>query len=522
MVKHILLVWLFAGLAWCPAIAQQLEYQFSGSANSDYGDRVSGVGDVDADGSDDFIIGAFRDSTAGASAGRAEVLSGANGNLLWEYFGSAANAYFGRSVAGAGDLNQDGHADFLIGASGESNRRGAVRAYSGLDGSLLYEWFGQGTFEDFGFAVDTAGDLNGDNVPDVIAGGPGAGYGGTKAGIVRVFSGQDGSLLYSYLGTTEDQLGYAVSGAGDVNDDGFHDFLIGSPFSGKNIIGSRGSFALYSGVDGSQMIWVNGTWFTGETGAGLSELGDIDLDGYDDFIVGTPREPVGDDDRGVARVYSGQTLQVLYHLKARTSGDDFGRAVAAAGDVDADGYPDIVVGSRGHQFQGATPGAARVFSGEDGKPMFTLRSDFEFSGYSDAVAAVGDLNADGFSDLIVGEPEFDSVWVYSGGPQMHLGDPQPGLAGMTNTVTVSGAEPFEEVWMFTGNSPGQFASVAGCTHLSFDFGGLTGLAMVVADASGQATMSGFAPPAVSGKTIPLQASQATACRVSQPVYYTFP
>jgi len=213
-----------------------------------FGRKVSGAGDVNGDGFDDLIVGAPRDDNNGTESGNARVFSGADGSLLYDIDGDSAGDGFGRPVCGAGDVNGDGFDDFMVGASGDDNNgleSGSVRVFSGVDGSVLYTFDGDPSSDPFGFSdnfggsLSGAGDVNGDGLADLIVGASGDDNNGTNTGSVRVFSGADGSVLYNFDGDASagffgDQFGQSVSGAGDVNGDGVADFFVGTERGGAN------------------------------------------------------------------------------------------------------------------------------------------------------------------------------------------------------------------------------------------------------------------------------------------------
>ena len=168
------------------------------------GKRKPVSGDVNGDGVPDFIVGAYRDDPVGGGtdAGSAYVFSGADGNLLYQVTGDTAGDLFGYSVSIAGDVNGDGRADFIVGAYrddpiGGGTDAGSAYVFSGPDGSLLYQLTGDTAGDHFGYSVSGAGDVNGDGRADFIVGAIGDNPGGlTNAGSAYVFSGADGSLLY--------------------------------------------------------------------------------------------------------------------------------------------------------------------------------------------------------------------------------------------------------------------------------------------------------------------------------------
>ncbi len=202
------------------------------SANDYYGRSVSAAGDVNNDGYDDVIIGAYADDNTGADSGSARIVSGTNGSILYTFNGDGAYDNFGYSVSAAGDVNNDGYADVIVGAYGDDNTgssSGSARVFSGANGSILYTFNGDSASDYLGYSVSAAGDVNGDGYGDVMVGALYDDNNGTDSGSARVFSGVNGSILYTFNGdSASDYFGYSVSSAGDVNNDGYADVIVGA------------------------------------------------------------------------------------------------------------------------------------------------------------------------------------------------------------------------------------------------------------------------------------------------------
>ena len=419
---------LFFLLAWCalavaPAFAQKITHLplFTFEADSpfdSFGSSVSGVGDVNGDGVADLIVGApFSCNNGGGCNGNARVFSGADGSIIYNFIGDSPGDEFGTSVSGAGDVNGDGVADLIVGApfgdGNNGNDTGSVRVFSGADGSIIYNFFGDSSGDEFGTSVSDAGDVNGDGVADLIVGAPDDDSNAFNAGSVRVFSGVDGSVLHTFDGDSIlDRFGTSVSGAGDVNGDGFADLIVGAPGVDSVFTGS-GSARVFSGIDGSVLYNLFGDRFLSlaEFGISVSGAGDVNGDGFADLIVGGGRS------NSTPRVFSGVDGSLLYTL----SGNNelglgrLGSSVSSAGDVNGDGFADVIVGNPGDVNDRNDAGIARVFSGVDGGVLFSFTGAANLDEFGSSVSGAGDLNGDGIADFIVGAAAFEFAGANSGG-----------------------------------------------------------------------------------------------------------
>ncbi|NQU47907.1 MAG: FG-GAP repeat protein [Planctomycetes bacterium] len=288
-----------------------LLHTWSGTAAGDFhGDSVDGAGDVDGDGFDDLIVAETEANAAGMTEnGNVYVYSGATGSVLYQWWGSANYNYFGSDVAGAGDLNADGYDDVIIGAFGtEPNGliwAGSAYAYSGADGSLLYQWDGNAAVDYFGKAVNAAGDINSDGFDDVIVGATNSDTGVYNSGSTYVYSGADGSLLYQFDGLSNSEYsGGSVAGGLDFNGDGIPDLVVGAENAYLTGVGNSGAAYLYSGADGSLLhLWM-GTEYADWFGSSVSMLGDVTQDGRAEVIIGA---------RGAGPVAEGRTVVYTFN-----------------------------------------------------------------------------------------------------------------------------------------------------------------------------------------------------------------
>jgi hypothetical protein len=313
---------------------------------------------VDGDGLADLIVGATDDDPNGSQSGRVFVYAGGSWELLHTFDGEAPTDHFGYRVSGLGDVDGDGHADLL--AAGAWNDTGGadagrVRVYSGRTGSVLYAVLGDDAGDQLGRGLASAGDVDGDGVPDFVAGAIHDDDGGLDAGSARVYSGVDGAALHTFHGTAAgEHQGWSVAGAGDLDGDGRDDVLVGAP--GADI--DAGSARAYSGADGSLLFEWRGAEPGAQLGAAVAAAGDVDGDGRPDLLLGSP----GEAGRGSVRLVSGADGALLLVQFGDSQGDAFGAAVAGAGDLDGDGAADWIVGARWDDDGGAQSGTARAYS----------------------------------------------------------------------------------------------------------------------------------------------------------------
>jgi hypothetical protein len=274
----------------------------------------------------------------------------------------------------------------------------------------------------FGYAVAGAGDLNGDGYADVVVGARQYSLGQMNEGAAYVFYGsQYGLAAVPGWRYESDQLsanlGYAVAGAGDLNADGYADLAIGAPFFDEGEEDEGIVHIFYGSSSGlsplpNTSLQANRAeaWF----GASVAGAGDVNADGYDDVIVGAPHANEGQDNEGMAFVYFGSESGLNPHAGWLYASDQiaawFGCSVAPAGDVNTDGYADIVIGAYGYETDQPDEGAAFVFLGGENGPAQAYAWHGEGNKidtrYGFSAGTAGDINRDGRADLIIGAPEY--------------------------------------------------------------------------------------------------------------------
>lgn len=297
-----------------------------------------------------------------------------------------------------------------------------------------------------GAATAAVGDINGDGWPDLVIGASGEASAGPYTGVARVISGRDGTVLATFHGSASlDELGYAVCGAGDVNHDGYPDIIVGA--IGESHPGAyTGSARVFSGewiaktalgqtpLTPQVLHVVFGGAAGDKFGLVVANVGDIDQDGTPDFMVGAPGGALHGAFTGYVRVYSGATGQMLAQFDGDAAGDQFGHSGASAGDINGDGYPDIIVGAFGNDQFGSNSGIARIFSGEwiartsrgqtpvTPQVLMTLHGAAAGDKFGTAVGTVGDVNLDGHPDLVITSPTNSSFAFHAGIVQVFSGE----------------------------------------------------------------------------------------------------
>ena len=417
----------------------------SNQQSSELGTSVAGAGDVNGDGLSDVVIGAPYYDNGQADEGRAFVYHGTGDGLgfipAWTGESNQAFAHFGGSVASAGDVNGDGFADVIVGADGFDNGNsdeGRAYAYHGSPTGLLASpaWVtesDQGSAY-YGTQVATAGDINGDGRSDVIVAARFFDNGQADEGRAYVYHGSSVGLstLPAWTGESNQASSECISAAtaGDVNGDGFSDVIIGSHLYDNGQADEGRAFVYHGsalGLGTTPAATVESNQASCAFGRAVATAGDINRDGFSDVIVGAPLYNGGQIAQGIVFVYlgtpAGMATTHTYAIAPDNAFASFGSSVATAGDVNADGYSDLIVGAPfsddGQQDEG------RAFLVEGGASLtlqWVVESNLANANFGQSVAGAGDVNGDGFSDVLVGAPRFASGQVSEGSAFVYLGN----------------------------------------------------------------------------------------------------
>lgn len=324
-----------------------------------FGHSVATVGDVNADGFSDLVVGSHHGNFAAIYLGSPEGIE-----LEPTLVDGISDADFGRRVAGAGDMNADGYADIIVGAPSEDESVGASYVFRGSStgiGGAPWARFGNPTPGGgrHGYYVSGAGDVNGDGYADAVVGA----YLNPVGGQAFIYHGgesrpsEPSTTLENPSATAGDGFGIVVATAGDSNGDGFSDVVIGEHLHDETYE-DEGAAYVFQGspsgllADSVRTLTSPHAELAGNFGWRIASAGDVNRDGYADVLVGATGEDAPVENSGRAYLFHGTESGLsLAPNRIFDNPDDsqlnagFGLSVANGGDIDGDGFPNIFVGA---------------------------------------------------------------------------------------------------------------------------------------------------------------------------------
>jgi len=418
-----------------------------------HGERVVPIGDVSADGLGDLAVSVPGEgegtvyvlSELPSLAGDTETETAARARLA----GPADDGRFGYQVAALGDVNGDLLADLAIADPYDDTvdtDAGAVWLIAGpISGevdvaAIGHPLYGEALDAKAGWAVHSAGDPNNDGVTDLIVGAYADPTAGSQAGAAYVVHGPVtgavdlGDADWVVRGGFQDRVGFSVVGDADLDGDGISDLIVGADRVDPGGVTNAGAAMVFYGpVSGSAVgddadAYLFSTTTSAYVGVALAAGGDLDGDGQDDLLVGaTGENGGGTSGTGSVFIFSGPVSGVrdvagsTGRIDGLAAGDTVGGAVSSVPDMNWDGRQEVFVGARGvDQGSGGRDGGAYLWFGPVTGTTDLSTADIALLGADGAqagaaVAGAADLNADGLGDLIVGAPTGNTAFVVFGG-----------------------------------------------------------------------------------------------------------
>jgi FG-GAP-like repeat/FG-GAP repeat len=450
-------VYIFHGsAAGLPATANRI---IDGVANGNQmGYHVASAGDVNGDGYSDLVLGEHNYTNTLTNEGAVRVYYGSATGIPaaanWVYYGGQESAEMGRSSTTAGDINGDGYSDIVVGApsydDGGNINEGIVLAFygsaSGLPATPSYTLDKTDVADAaLGYCVSPAGDVNGDGYSDIIT--SAIGYNNSDGAAFAFYGKPDGlsnTSNWRYeINEANAQIG-ELAAAGDVNGDGYADVLMTVEEYDEGGINpdAMAAFMFYGTANGLPATpnWIYNFGTAPVSGISITGngIGDVNGDGYADIMIGLPFNTNGQSFEGQCFAFYGSATGLSatpnWNFESNLSGSNSGTSVAAAGDVNGDGFSDAIIGGPGNN--GTVNGRGFVFYGSGtGLPLtpnWSYISSNPGSYFGECVAGAGDVNGDGFADIMIGANRYSGTLTSNGAVFLFLGS----ALGTANTPQV--------------------------------------------------------------------------------------
>lgn len=423
-----------------------------------FGHTVSAKGDVNNDGFYDILVGAPYFDGAFSDEGKVFLYLGNAAGIFtspsWTFTGGQAGCKAGYALSIVGDINNDGYSEIVIGAPYYDNLytdEGAAIIFWGGTGGInelllpAYRYGSQASCN-FGFSVSSAGNVNGDDYADIIIGAPFYDHGSTDEGAAFVYTGYNFGLNIGFAWRGESnqnnaKYGYSVSGGGDFNNDGFSDVAVGAPDYDKTA-SNQGQIYVYKGFSGGVVSFAAFTKYvigTSLLGQSIDISGDINSDGYDDLLTASG-----------GNYYCFISTGTGFKTTANWSGagiayvelSSYNHLICHLGDIDGDGYGDIAVAADKTNAGSYNEGIIYLFHGNAFgiTPVYEkyFEGDRTFARLGQSISG-GDVNGDGRNDLISGMALYLELTGYSGKTCIDWSDPSlcSSITGLVADATES-------------------------------------------------------------------------------------
>ncbi|MFW3146380.1 MAG: putative Ig domain-containing protein [Thermoplasmatota archaeon] len=444
--------------------AANTRFTTDGPADDELGTVVRIIGDVNGDGYDDIAMGAPNNDSGGMNSGHVYIFFGSGNGLPADvnvkdadasFVGEGMTDFLGDVIEGAGDINADGYDDILIGCDMTAGGKGRVHLIMGNNtgwtmnrsisqSNAIFE--GTDSTETIGGAVCGKIDLNYDGFDDIVFSSKVSNINGTNSGHTYIFFGKNTGFSgiisasnadASLIGDVYDNSGWSLANAGDINGDNYDDLMVGAFSNRAGYINKVYLvFGRWKPLWGSQMsLSMSNASFERESpndnvGVTISGAGDVNGDGFSDMLMGADTNDEHGNNRGQVYLILGRSAPWTMKTSLSTSNasfygeadnDHLGSSVSGGGDVNGDGYSDILIGAEGNGENGQDAGQTYlVFGSSTGWSMDTTISaanasyfGHEGSYSGDSVSINGDVNCDGYDDILIGGAESNNgtVWL---------------------------------------------------------------------------------------------------------------